>query len=72
MPITWKGAGEAEHAVDSSGRTLIKVDPRYFRPAEVDLLLGDPAKAKAKLGWAPKVTFKQLVTMMVDADIEAA
>jgi GDPmannose 4,6-dehydratase len=48
----------------------VKVDPKYFRPAEVDLLLGDPAKAKKQLGWAPRVNFKQLVRMMVDADLE--
>jgi len=51
-------------------REFVKVDPRYFRPAEVDLLLGNPAKAKAKLGWEPKVTFKELVRIMVDADME--
>ena len=51
-------------------REFVKVDPRYFRPAEVDLLLGNPAKAKAKLGWEPKVTFKELVRTMVDADME--
>ena len=49
----------------------MKVDPKYFRPAEVDLLLGDPAKAKKVLGWEPKVTFKELAQMMVDADLEA-
>ena len=48
----------------------VEIDPRYFRPAEVDLLLGDAAKARTKLGWQPKVTFKELVRMMVDADIE--
>jgi|SRR5579884_2010561 GDPmannose 4,6-dehydratase len=49
----------------------VKIDPRYYRPTEVDLLLGDASKAKKKLGWTPKVSFKQLVTMMVDADLEA-
>jgi GDPmannose 4,6-dehydratase len=48
----------------------VKVDPKYFRPAEVDFLLGDPAKAKAKLGWKPKVSFRDLVRLMVDADME--
>jgi GDPmannose 4,6-dehydratase len=48
---------------------FVKQDPRFMRPAEVDLLIGDPAKAKKELGWAPKVSFKQLVTMMVDADM---
>ncbi|HEY5907425.1 MAG TPA: GDP-mannose 4,6-dehydratase [Vicinamibacteria bacterium] len=51
-------------------REFVKVDPKYFRPAEVDLLLGNPAKAKAKLGWEPKVGFKELVKLMVDADME--
>ena len=50
----------------------MKIDPRYFRPAEVDLLLADPTKAKRKLGWKPKVTFPELVTRMVDADLELA
>jgi len=49
---------------------FVKVDPKYFRPAEVDLLLGDPSKAKRALGWQPKVTFKALVRLMVDADME--
>jgi GDPmannose 4,6-dehydratase len=51
-------------------REHVKVDPRYFRPAEVDVLLGDPRKAKEKLGWEPKVGFKELVRIMVDADME--
>jgi len=51
-------------------RKYVKVDPKYFRPAEVDVLLGNPAKAKAKLGWSPKVGFKELVRLMVDADME--
>jgi len=70
MPITWKGTGENEHALGPDGRVLIRIDPAYFRPAEVDLLLGNPAKAKAKLGWEPKVKFEGLVKMMVDADLE--
>lgn len=52
-----------------SGKIRVKVNSRYFRPTEVDLLLGDPTKAKEKLGWAPKVTFHQLVKEMVEADI---
>jgi GDPmannose 4,6-dehydratase len=61
----------AEHAgVDVEGRVI--VDPKYFRPAEVDLLLGDASKARTKLGWQPKVGFRELVTMMVDADIALA
>jgi GDPmannose 4,6-dehydratase len=53
-------------------KPLVAVDPRYFRPAEVEQLLGDPSKAKAELGWEPKVGLSQLVEMMVDADVEAA
>ena len=54
-----------------SGRTLILVDPRYFRRTEVDVLRGDYGKAKARLGWSPRVTFAQLVDMMADADLAA-
>jgi GDPmannose 4,6-dehydratase len=50
----------------------VETDPRYFRPAEVDLLLGDASKARTKLGWQPKVSFKELVTLMVDHDLELA
>jgi GDPmannose 4,6-dehydratase len=51
-------------------REFVKQDPRFFRPAEVDLLVADPSKAKAKLGWEPRVSFQELVAMMVDADLE--
>ena len=51
------------------GKVLIEIDSKYFRPTEVELLLGDPSKAKEKLGWSPKVTFKELVKMMVEADM---
>ncbi|SDF53676.1 GDP-mannose 4,6-dehydratase [Sporolituus thermophilus] len=71
--IDWRGAGLDEVGVDSAtGQVLVRVDPRYFRPTEVDLLLGDAAKARAKLGWTPKVTFPELVKMMVQADLEQA
>jgi len=70
MPIRWKGEGEAEQAIAPGGKTVIRIDSRYFRPAEVDLLLGNPAKAKRKLGWEPKVKFEGLVRMMVDADMK--
>ncbi len=71
--IQWRGEGVAEEGVDrASGRVLVKVDPRYFRPAEVETLLGDPGKAKAKLGWAPEVSFDQLVREMVETDLEIA
>jgi GDPmannose 4,6-dehydratase len=56
----------------SSGKEVICIDPRYFRPTEVDILIGNPAKAKEKLGWEPKVTFKELVKIMVNSDFEKA
>jgi len=52
------------------GRVIIEVDPRYYRPTEVELLIGNPAKAKEKLGWAPKTTFRDLAKMMAKADFE--
>ncbi len=62
MKIEWKGKGIDEIGVDTkTGKTLVKVDPRYFRPTEVETLLGDPSKAKQKLGWSATVTFPQLV-----------
>ncbi|MGH7147006.1 MAG: GDP-mannose 4,6-dehydratase, partial [Nitrospiraceae bacterium] len=52
-------------------KRYVKIDPRYYRPTEVDLLIGDASKAKQQLGWTPKVSFKELVAMMVDADLQA-
>ncbi len=73
MKLEWYGTGIDEHAVDlKSGKTVVKVDARYFRPAEVDTLLGDPSKARAKLGWKPEATFASLVKDMVAADLELA
>ncbi|WP_298439793.1 GDP-mannose 4,6-dehydratase, partial [Geobacter sp.] len=73
MPLEWRGSGVDEKGVDANtGRVLVEIDPRYFRPAEVDLLLGDPAKAKASLGWQPKTDFEGLVAMMTDADLALA
>jgi GDPmannose 4,6-dehydratase len=70
--IRWQGEGLDEIGIDeASGETLVKVDPRYFRPTEVDVLLGDAAKAHAKLGWKHKVSFADLVTEMVSADRKA-
>jgi GDPmannose 4,6-dehydratase len=69
--IVWKGKGVDEKGVEAgSGRVLIQVDPRYFRPTEVDFLIGDPSKARAKLGWQHKVSFEQLVAEMVDCDLK--
>lgn len=70
VELEFRGAGIDEQAVDvSSGRTLVKVSPKFYRPAEVDLLIGNPAKAKAKLGWEARTTLEQLCQMMVDADL---
>jgi GDPmannose 4,6-dehydratase len=69
--ISWKGTGIEETGIlKSTGKTVVAIDPRYYRPTEVDLLLGNPSKAKEKLGWAPKVTFKELVKIMMKADFE--
>jgi GDPmannose 4,6-dehydratase len=70
--IAWKGAGVDEKGYDEQGRLIVAVDPRYFRPTEVGNLLGNPAKAKAKLGWVPKTSFDELVTEMVTSDYELA
>lgn len=71
--IIWRGAGMEEEGIDAAtGKVLVAVDPRYFRPTEVDMLLGDPTKAKNKLGWEPKVTFVELVDRMVMEDIKNA
>jgi GDPmannose 4,6-dehydratase len=69
MQIEWRGSGLEEQGVDTrSGQVIVRVDPRYFRPTEVDTLLGDASKARAKLGWTPEVSFDQLVADMVAAD----
>jgi len=73
MPLEWKGTGVHEKGIDGdTGNIVIEIDPKYFRPTEVDLLLGDPSKARQKLNWSPKVTFEGLVNMMVDADLKEA
>jgi GDPmannose 4,6-dehydratase len=71
--ITWSGAGVDEVGIDAkTGAELVKIDPRYFRPTEVDLLLGDPSKAYAKLGWRHTTPFRDLVKEMVASDLEEA
>ena len=71
--IVWQGSGATEKGVDKkSGAALVQVDPRYFRPTEVDLLLGDPTKARTTLGWQHKITFDELVRDMVEADLATA
>ncbi len=73
VTLEWRGEGVEEKGFDArTGNPLVLVDPRYFRPTEVDLLLGDPSKAKSELGWKPRVSFPRLVEMMVDADIAHA
>jgi GDPmannose 4,6-dehydratase len=70
--IIWKGKGREEVGFDAStGKVLIEIDPRYYRPTEVDLLIGDPSKAKEKLGWEPRVKLEELVKIMIKADEEA-
>jgi GDPmannose 4,6-dehydratase len=73
MRLEWRGQGVAEHGVDArSGRTIVKIDPRYFRPTEVDTLLGDPGKAQRLLGWRAEISFESLIAEMVAADLELA
>lgn len=73
IELRWEGTGEEEHAIDvKTGKSVVKVDSRYFRPAEVELLLGNPAKAERVLGWKRKVDFDSLVHEMVQADLKAA
>jgi len=70
--IRWEGADVDEKGYDEQGRCIIQVDPRYFRPTEVETLLGDPTKAHQKLGWKPKITFHELVSEMVREDLKGA
>jgi GDPmannose 4,6-dehydratase len=73
IDLRWEGRGVEEKAYDAeSGKCVVQVDPRYFRAAEVDTLLGDPGKAAHKLGWTPRVTFDQLVREMTEADLKLA
>jgi GDPmannose 4,6-dehydratase len=71
LPLEWRGQDENEVGIGPDGRTLVAIDPQYFRPSEVEFLLGDASKAKRLLGWEPKVTFAQLVHMMVEHDLAA-
>jgi GDPmannose 4,6-dehydratase len=67
--LVWEGKGSEEVGLDAStGKVLIAIDPRYYRPTEVDLLIGDPSKAREKLGWEPKVKLAELVKMMIKTD----
>ena len=71
-PPDWKGTGVDEKAYDQRGKSIVAVDPRYFRPAEVETLLGDASKARKELGWSPKTDFRSLVEEMVTEDLKAA
>lgn len=70
IAITWRGSGVEEKGYDAAGRLLIEVDPRYFRPTEVEFLLGDPGKARQKLGWVHQTNFPELVREMMESDLE--
>ena len=73
IEMEWKGEGVDEKGYDkATGKCLVEVDPRYFRPTEVETLLGDPTKAKEKLGWVPKITLEEMVTEMVEHDLMIA
>ena len=73
IALGWEGEGSAERGVDTAtGKTVIELDPRYLRPTEVDVLLGDATLAREKLGWTPTVTFHELIELMVDSDLKLA
>ena len=72
IKVRWEGNEVEEKGYDSAGNCIVQVDPRYFRPTEVETLLGNPEKAKKKLGWSPKISFRELVSEMVREDLKAA
>jgi len=72
MDLTWSGSGVEEKALDKAGNVIVAIDPRYFRPTEVEKLLGDAGKAKRELGWEPRISFDELVREMVESDLKAA
>jgi len=73
IELTWQGSGIDEKGIDAkTGNCMVSIDPRYFRPAEVESLMGNPAKARRDLGWEPRISFEELVFEMVDADLEIA
>ena len=72
ISVRWEGEGLDEKGYDADGRCIVRVDPRYFRPAEVDTLLGDATKAREILGWSPTTTFDELVREMVQEDLKTA
>ena len=72
LDLTWQGYGVEEKAIDKAGNIVVAVDPRYFRPTEVETLLGDASKAQRELGWTPRTSFDELVREMVESDLKAA
>jgi GDPmannose 4,6-dehydratase len=70
LEVHWKGAGESEQGFDAAGNLMVRVNPEFYRPAEVELLVGLPEKAKQKLGWEPTVHISELVAMMAQTDLE--
>ncbi len=72
IAIRWEGRGVDEKGYDATGKVIVAVDPRYFRPTEVETLLGDPTRARKKLGWTPKISFDELVAEMVREDLKSA
>ena len=72
IQLRWTGEGVDEQGIDAEGRVIVAVDPRYFRPAEVDTLLGDASKARRELGWKPRIGFAELVSEMVTEDLKEA
>ncbi|HMG87444.1 MAG TPA: GDP-mannose 4,6-dehydratase [Terracidiphilus sp.] len=72
MDIAWEGSGVDEKGIDKQGNVVVAVDPRYYRPTEVETLLGDASKARRELGWEPKVSFRELVKEMVEEDLKIA
>jgi GDPmannose 4,6-dehydratase len=73
IDLAWEGEGQDAHGIDrKTGKTIVRVNPEFYRPAEVDLLVGNSEKARNKLGWQPKVQFEQLVQMMMEADLKRA
>ncbi|KKB06949.1 GDP-mannose 4,6-dehydratase [Devosia geojensis] len=72
LTVRWEGSGSSEKGYDASGRCIVRVDPRYYRPTEVETLLGDPTKAREVLGWQPRTSFQELVSEMMREDLKAA
>jgi GDPmannose 4,6-dehydratase len=72
LDLTWQGSDLDEKAIDKSGNTIVAVDPRYFRPTEVETLQGDSSKARRELGWTPRTSFDELIREMVTSDLKAA